>query len=326
MKRLESLNNGALEVPPLNAMRAFEAAARLGGVAAAAAELGVTSGAVSQQIRLLETVLGAKLMMRAGRGVTLTAEGCAVAELIAEPFRGLREASQRLGRCGSTEIVRLGAPGNFASQWLAPRLARFEQSKGGFPVRLIGDPDPSALERFQIDLDVRFTRGGAQQSNAVQLLNETCAAVAAPALLDADPPVDWRSWLSSVRLIQCEQADSLSLDWRGWLARRAITREDGHTGDRVTLFEHAIGAAAAGRGLALVPCSLAEAAVACGGLRIVSGVGIEPMGGGYDLVWPSGRGLSAPGRTLTTFLLEDVRLTKAAGAHSPRAMKERVPT
>lgn len=314
MKELENLTDRGLETPPLNSMRAFEAMARLGGVAAAAAELGVTSGAVSQQIRLLETVLGAKLMARSGRGVMLTAEGCAVAELIAEPFRGLREASRRLGRCDQAEVIRLGAPGAFGSLWLAPCLARFEQSTHGFPVRLVCDPDPNALDRFQIDLDVRFDAGDPPRSNAVRLLTERCAVVASPDLFGADRVEQWRSRLSKVRLIQCEEADSLDLHWRGWLERRNIDRDDAHAGDRVTLFEHALWAAAGGRGVALVPCSLAEAAVKTGAIEILYEAGLESMQGGYDLIWPTGRGLSAPGRTLKAFLIKEGLPKEAAAA------------
>ena len=294
-------------------MRAFEATGRLGSVSAAAAELAVTSGAVSQQIRLLETVLGAKLVARAGRGMTLTAEGRAVAELIAEPFRGLREASRRLGRCDNAELIRLGAPGALAAGWLAPRIERFETHSRGVPVRLISDPDPSALDRFQVDLEIRFADRPSQGANAVRLLTESYAALITPNMMAAISGGDWRDLVKTCRLIQCDECDRAGLDWRSWLARRGSVREDAHSGDRYALAEHAVSAAAAGRGMALAPRSIAEPGVESGRLAVLIAAGVEPVAGGYDLVWPEGRGLRAPDRALKTHLIEESRPFEHAG-------------
>lgn len=314
MQASEILNSEFLDLPPLNAMRAFECAARLGGVAAAAAELGVTSGAVSQQIKLLETVLGAKLVKRSGRGIRLTAEGRAVAELIAEPFRGLREAGRRLGRCDQPDAINLGASGAFGARWLARRLDRFEASQGGVPVRLICDPDPGAMDRFQIDLEIRFNLGETPQPNSVRLLTETYAALAAPSLIEADAGDDWRGLLTRARLIHCAEADLHGVNWRAWLTRRGIAPDEAHGGDRVALFEHAVDAAANGRGVALAPRSLADAAVESGRLQVLAEAGVEPARGGYDLIWPQGRGLRGPGRALKTFLIEESRPFAVEGA------------
>lgn len=313
MKDLEKLKSPGVELPPLNAMRAFETAARLGGVSAAAAELGVTSGAVSQQIKLLETVLGAKLVARAGRGLMLTAEGRATAELIAEPFRGLREAALRLGRCEQNERIRLGAPGAFAAGWLAPRLARFETGEGGFPVRLSCDPEPVALERFQIDLEVRYSTGASAPRNGVRLLSDSFALVAAPHLAERGAGDLWRDLVRTAALIQCQEGEAAGLDWRGWLARRRIARDGAHLGDTFTTLAQAVSAAASGRGLALAPRSLCECALSTGRLKVIAAAGVEPVDAGYDLLWPDGRGLRAPGRALKTFLIEEARPYETSG-------------
>jgi LysR family glycine cleavage system transcriptional activator len=313
MKTLENLNDQNLEGPPLNAMRAFEAAARLGSVAGASAELQVTSGAVSQQIRLLETVLGAKLVTRAGRGIALTAEGRAVAELIAEPFRGLREASRRLGRYEEPELIRLGAPGSFAAAWLAPRLTRFEGRSDGVSVRLICDPDPSALDRFQLDMAIQFSPTAPAGSNSVRLLSEAYDVLATPDLLASGSGDDWRSLALSAPLIQCGEAEDKGMDWPTWFARRGLRRDNAHMGDRYPLIDQALNAAASGRGLALAPRAIAEPLIEAGRLDVLVGAGVEPTGAGYDLVWPAGRGLRAPGRTLKTYLLEESRPYESAG-------------
>ena len=294
-------------------MRAFEAAARLGSVAGASMELGVTSGAVSQQIRLLETVLGAKLVTRAGRGIALTAEGRAVAELIAEPFRGLREASRRLGRYEEADLIRLGAPGPFAAAWLAPRLARFEAREDGFPVRLVSDPDINALDRFQIDLEIRFSTGSSAGANGVRLVTETYDVLAPPAWLEQAAGEDWRRLVLTAPLIQCDEADRAGRDWRGWFARRGLQRDGAHLGDRYALLEQAVCAAGAGRGLVLAPRAIAEPVIESGRLGVLVGAGVESTGAGYDLIWPAGRGLRAPGRALKTYLLDQSRPYETAG-------------
>ena len=110
---LEKLTPEGASSLPLNALRTFECVARHGSVTRAAAELGVTSGAVSQQVRLLEELIGAKLTVRAGRGLALTAQGRATAEMVHDAFQRLREASIRLSAHQDPGLIRLGAPGAF---------------------------------------------------------------------------------------------------------------------------------------------------------------------------------------------------------------------
>ncbi|MDR1075916.1 MAG: LysR family transcriptional regulator [Xanthomonadaceae bacterium] len=115
------------ELPPLNALRAFESAARLGGVSRAAEELHVTHGAISRQIRTLEEWFGVALFARQGRGLTLTPAGQRLQEATSTAFEHLRLSSAELRRVPRQGPLVLGCPGSLLARWIIPRLARLEQ-------------------------------------------------------------------------------------------------------------------------------------------------------------------------------------------------------
>src|SRR5690242_8960386 len=111
------------DLPSLNALRAFEATARLSSVSAAAAELHVTHGAVSRQLRVLEEALGQPLFARHGRGLVLTAAGRQLHEGTGTAFEQLRDTWARLGHDTDRALV-LGCPGSLLARWMIPRLER----------------------------------------------------------------------------------------------------------------------------------------------------------------------------------------------------------
>lgn len=137
------------QLPSLNALRAFEAAARLESVSRAANELHVTHGAVSRQIRALENDLGRPLFARQGRGLALTATGVRLRDAAGAAFSRLQEAYAELRRDGAPAALVLGCPGSLLARWVIPRLARLAQElpsvklhlsahEGAFDARLSG--------------------------------------------------------------------------------------------------------------------------------------------------------------------------------------------
>ena len=318
LEDLKNLRPAALDPPhgpglPLNALRAFDAAARRGGVAGAAEELGVTSGAVSQQIRQLETLIGAKLVRRAGRGLALTAEGQEVAVLIAEPFARLREASALLTRRTEAGVVRLGAPGPFALRWIAPRLARFEE-RAGVRVRLVADPEPAALARRELDLMIRHAPVRPVGGSAIRLMTDAVVAVGAPALAGGAEADRWRELVRTARLVHYEPPGGPpGGGWPAWLGRRGIRRDELGDSDRCASLDALIAAAVAGRGLALVPAALVEAERQSGALIALMAAGVEAGESGYDLVWPEGGALRGLARDLRSFLAEESRPYETSG-------------
>jgi LysR family transcriptional regulator, glycine cleavage system transcriptional activator len=147
-------------LPPLNGLRAFEAAARLGSFAAAAAELGVTPGAVSQQVRALETRLGALLFERRPQSLVPTEAAGALLPVLTEALDTIAASLLRLKGSGATAApLRLASPAGFATGFLLPRLDRFQRRAPGIALTL------TATERLiepgsEIDAAIRFGRAG----------------------------------------------------------------------------------------------------------------------------------------------------------------------
>lgn len=296
---------------PLNALRAFECAVRRGSLAGAARELGVTPGAVSQQIRLLEDVLKTRLLERTGSGVLMTAHAAEAAPLLQEAFSALSEASLRLRATGVAPArVRLGVPGAFAAAWLAPRLVR----SGRSDVSLVGDPAPQDLDRLRLDLEIRFGDGQWPGYTARALLSESVMPGLSPDLLEQCDG-DWRVAVQRLPLIHDTSLprDPVQPDWQGWLSRRGIRRSDLASGDHVSAPDHAVRAAIAGRGLALVRASLADHAVQEGRLVTLIADGVTGLNWRYYLLNPEGRPLSRAARAIADFLTEEARPFETSG-------------
>lgn len=314
LEKLNTMGVGATlpqSMLPLNALRAFEAAARRGSLAAAARELGVTPGAVSQQIRLLEDVLKTRLLERTGQGVLLTVEAADAAPYLHEAFASLAEASARLRSAGAVPArVRLGLPGAFAAGWLAPRLAR----SGRNDVSLISDPGAEDLDRFRLDIEIRLGDGQWPGYTVRPLLSDSLMPAVHPDLLEQCDG-DWRKAVLSLPLIHDTTLprDPAQPDWQSWLASRGLKRHDMAQGDHVNAPDHAVRAAASGRGVALVRSSLAQSAVEEGRLLTLIADGVTPLSWGYHLLSPEGRPLSRAARALAEFLVEEARPFETAG-------------
>ena len=124
------------ELPPLNALLAFEVVAKTGSVRAAAESMSVTPGAVSRQIRLLEDHFGTALFQRQGRGLSLTNPGKAYYQQISEHFDGLRDAGKILHRNAGRSVIRLHSFTTFATRWLISRLSKFQMAYPDIDIRL----------------------------------------------------------------------------------------------------------------------------------------------------------------------------------------------
>ncbi len=171
-------------LPTLTWLRAFEAAARTSSFTAAAAELNLTSGAISYQIRALEAHLGFALFERLPRGVRLTSMGVAYLPPVRKAFEELADST--VGLFGGSERgqITVYAPVSLASLWLAPRLPAFTEAYPGIDVRLSSviwdDPVPSEAT----DLEIRYGTGQWRGYRAERLLNQSIVAVCSPALLE----------------------------------------------------------------------------------------------------------------------------------------------
>jgi LysR family transcriptional regulator, glycine cleavage system transcriptional activator len=194
---------------PLPCLRAVEAVARLGAVTAAAGELGVTPGAISQQIVRAEAVLGVMLFDRHSRGMVPTARGREVTELLSQGFASLSAAVERARPAGATLTISVAPV--FAARWLIWRLPRFQAAHPDLRVRLdasLALADPAAGEA---DLCIRVGRGGWSRVDAERLFDQVIFPIASPQLargiatvadlarrpiiIEPNAGFSWKDWL-----------------------------------------------------------------------------------------------------------------------------------
>ncbi len=271
-------------LPPLNAVRVFAAAARHASFTRAADELGVTHGAVSKQVRLLEEHLGVPLFTRGVRQVALTAAG---RELLAEAAPALERiaaAAVRLrrdaARADGGGIVRVNARPSFALRWLIPHLPAFMAAHPGVrPDVVTSTAEPARLPAGSFDVVVRRGRSGVAWPKGMQarsFLRERAVPVAAPALL-ARLPVHRAEDLAGHTLLHTATRDA---DWATWLARAGVPglRPAGEL--RFEHLQFALQAALDGLGVALGPLAMVAADLAAGRLARVlprgPGLALEP--------------------------------------------------
>jgi DNA-binding transcriptional LysR family regulator len=146
-------------LPPLNALRAFEAAGRLQSIRRAADELLVTPGAVSRQVQRLETYLGVRLFRRDPREIVLTTEGEQYLAGISRQLDGIREETQKLTGRKTVEILRVRAYTTFAMKWLIPRLSSFHATNPTTEVRLTTSNETVDFDRENVDGAIRLGDG-----------------------------------------------------------------------------------------------------------------------------------------------------------------------
>jgi LysR family glycine cleavage system transcriptional activator len=170
-------------LPPLSALRAFQAVSDAGGYSAAARALNVTHAAVAQQVRGLEERLGHALVTRDGRGMALTAEGLQLAAALSEGFGAIQRGLEALS--SGEDAVRVTLTASFASQWLMPRLRDFWDRFPDIALSLHPDPRPVDLRREGIDVAIRYGGGQWPGLKSEYLAPARLAVAAAPELLPA---------------------------------------------------------------------------------------------------------------------------------------------
>src|SRR5512145_3259483 len=170
----------------LDLLRGFEAAARLLSFTTAAGELFLTQSAVSRQVQQLEEQLGVKLFERRTRALVLTDAGAHYYREVAKALNLLREATATV-RARTTPVVRVTTTVTFASLWLVPRLAGFQQEHGDISVHVVADNAVRELERLSLDVAIRYCPESIAGPGAVRLFGEAVTPVASPAFLKAHP-------------------------------------------------------------------------------------------------------------------------------------------
>ncbi|HCR97377.1 MULTISPECIES: LysR substrate-binding domain-containing protein [Halomonas] len=168
----------SVNFPPLNALRAFETAARLGSFASAAQELNLTPAAVSHRIKELESRLDILLFVRQPRGVVLTNAGRRYYERLSSIFTQIERATKELRQEGIDGLLTLSAPSSFIRCWLIPRLASFQALYPGLQLKLRGESDLLSFRNNQADIGIRFGTGNYPNLHTEQLMSDAVTILA----------------------------------------------------------------------------------------------------------------------------------------------------
>jgi LysR family glycine cleavage system transcriptional activator len=259
-------------LPPLSALRAFEAAARHLSFKRAAEELHVTPTAISHQIRQLEQAIGTSLFERRTRQVVLTPEGHVLLPVLTDGFDSFARAIEGLSRKGRRSVVTLSATPAFAAKWLVPRLAAFRKARPDIDLTLLATLDVVDVKSGAADLALRYGRSPYPDLTAEPLTIDRFAPVAAPRLRLKKP-----GDLRSATLIHSDwrRSDPRNPTWRHWLKIAGLDGIDPRAGLRFSDETHAIQAAVAGNGIALHSLLLVQEELATGTLVIPFGPEIE---------------------------------------------------
>jgi DNA-binding transcriptional LysR family regulator len=232
-------------LPPLPTLRAFEAVARLGGFARAAAELNVSTSAISHQIRSLEESLGVRLLERSTGvgGVCITPPGERLLHATREALAVLQDACSEIRSI--PRPLTISANPSFSTMWLARRLAEFSARYPQTPINAIQEIQPG-LSRDTVDLAIVNVKRTALRSDDIVLLREQVFPVCSPTL----HPFASRA-VCECRLLQEAHEDSPEIDWRSWSAEFGLPGNLEPKIVRYTSFTQVVGAAVGGAGLAL---------------------------------------------------------------------------
>jgi len=269
-------------IPPLQSLRAFEAAARSLSFKQAANELHVTPGAISQQIKALEDQLGVQLFVRRTRAIELTDEARAMLPPLREGLAQLAAAVEAVHHGSPTGLLSVSTPPSFAARWLVPRLPDFSATYPDVEVRLTTSLQAidkrNALENASIDgksladadVVVRFGRGEYPGWIVDRLFSPSYVPVCAPALLRGDHPLETPADLCWHPLIHDDTVPDLEdrPTWLQWLVLAGMPDIKTRRGPRFQDAGLVLASAMAGQGVALAAMPLASAEIAAGRLAM----------------------------------------------------------
>ena len=268
-------------LPSLNGLRAFEAAARHQSFTRAAEELNVTQTAISHQIKRLEEQLGVRLFLRRNRRLLLTEEAQAYLPALRAAFDQLNEATERLLRRDSQGRLTVSTLNSFATKWLVPRLAGFQEAHPELDLRITTSDTFIDFRRDDVDLAIRYGLGEWPGLEAVHLVSEDVFPVCSPRLL-AELPLERPEDLARHTLLH---HTGWRDDWQMWLTAVGIDSVDPSKGlefdAELTMYQ----AAMDGLGVALGDAPLVEPDLAAG--RLVKPLDIKlPRQAAYYIVAP----------------------------------------
>ncbi len=252
-------------LPPLNALRAFEAAARHLSFKEAAHELNVTPAAVSHQVKALEELMGVDLFIRLTRALQLTEAGEAALPRLSSGLDHLLEGANLMRDYGQSGLLTISVSPSFGSLWLVPRLDRFRSQHPDIEIRLDGTDRLVDVARGDADLAIRYGPGGYKGCAVDFLFTQLNTPVCSPALLEGDAPLHRPEDLRAHTLLHVDWKDA-DASWRMCLMAAGAHDVDPAKGPHFSQEEMAVNAALDGHGVALIGDQLVADHLASGRL------------------------------------------------------------
>lgn len=271
----------ARRLPALNALKAFEAAARHESFTRASEELCVTPGAVSHQVKALEAELGVKLFNRKPQRLLITEAGSGYLVVIRDALDRIAEGTERLLLRQSAGVLTVSVSPNFASKWLVHRLGRFANAHPSVDLRISATLEHVDFAREDIDIAIRHSDGNEPGLDVTRLYTEELFPVCSPGLLLGKNAIQKPSDLAHHTLLHLDNRQ----DWTKWLDLAGVTNADLSRGTVLNQASMVIDAAVDGQGVALARTGLAAHDIING--RLVRPFGLAlPVPYAYWIVCP----------------------------------------
>lgn len=301
----------ARKLPPLNALRAFEAAARQLSFTKAAAELHVTQAAISHQVKTLEEHLGLPLFRRLNRRLVLTEAGKSYLPVLREAFDAIADGTRRLHQDEDSGPLHISVVPSFAAKWLLPRMSRFRDRHPDIDVMVSASNRTVDFSEGVFEMGIRSGAGNYPGLRTDMLLNDEVFPVCSPKLLQGPYALRRPEDLRHHTLLHDEVSrHDESPDWRSWLQAAGVQGVDWRRGPGFSDSSMVIEAAAAGQGVALGHRWLAAADLESGRLVMPFGP-VIPSKFAYYAVSPPAQAERRRVRLFREWLLEEAERTGA---------------
>jgi len=256
-----------MHLPPANALRAFEAAARLANVSRAGDELNVTHAAISHHIRHLEDWFGTKLFRKEGRNVALTEQGAALSATLTDTFRQIEAQCRSIRRGNNPAGLTIACIPSIASRWLIPLLADFQAAHASLDLRVIYAKASDRLADFDADVLITLTAGDEAGTTSRKLFSRINRPVASPhylARMTGREPAD----IARADLLHDEDATN----WTHWFTKAGISPIPAMKGPIFQDFNLLATSVIAGHGVALCPVEVFSREIAGGDIVVLSDI------------------------------------------------------
>ena len=302
-------------LPPLTALRAFEAVSRKLSFARAAEDLHVTKAAVAQQVRALEQEIGAPLVARSGRGLALTEAGAAGAPGLAEGFATLARAARAMREAKGRRFLVINSSPSFAATWLVGRIGKFKTRHPEIDVLLDANPTEDTLDSSTTDALIRWGAGDFPGLATTLLFKEDVFPVCSPDLAGGDRPLRSPEDLARQTLLHLEWSPAYPSwpAWSDWLKAAGAKTVEARHGVWFNNMAMAIRAAAQGQGVALSSFAIAADELAAGRLVAPFSTSVQTPFGYYFLCRPE-EAQTPRIKALREFLVEEAALSAAEPA------------